>query len=87
MYKLPIFDIARCTRQTYITGTLFLKEYFKHAFEFWGTVCQMANNQNTVAYEIIINRLFSSGNANLGHTMPLENENFKKKTCKQGQTD
>lgn len=48
MYKLPIFDIARCTRQTYITGTLFLKEYFKHAFEFWGTVCQMANNQNTV---------------------------------------
>lgn len=32
-----------------------------------------------LSYEIIINRLFSSANANLGHTMPLENEKFKKK--------
>lgn len=46
--QVAIFDIARCTRQTKITGTLFLKEYFKHAFEFWGTVCQMTNDQNTV---------------------------------------
>lgn len=34
-----------------------------------------------LSYEIIINRLFSSGNANLGHTMPLENENFLKKSA------
>lgn len=36
-----------------------------------------------LSYEILINRLFSSANANLGQTMPLENEQIKRKRANE----